>query len=158
MRVKSPLCGNAFYACFRPGNSPGHLDIDGTLTMGAHSILELEIQRDATGQLHWDSVSATSMHLDGALLRLLVADGAAGADWTTLDLLECASDCSFNVAGIELISAPGAGLLQFSGNSLSFALAPVPEPASGLLLAAGLGWLAWRRRAPAKSQSASSGA
>jgi hypothetical protein len=140
-----PHCGNAFYACFRPGNSPGHLDIDGTLQMGANSLLELEVQRDAAGVLHWDSVSATSMNFDGASLRLLVADGAAGADWLNLDLLQCQTDCSFGFGSIEVVGAAGAGLVRFGDGRLWFALAPVPEPASASLLVAGLGLLGWRR-------------
>lgn len=47
--------------------------IGATLQMGADSLLELEIECDAAGVLHWDSVSATSMQFDGAALRLLVA-------------------------------------------------------------------------------------
>lgn len=142
-----PHCGNAFYACFRPGNSPGHMDIDGTLQMGANSLLELEVQRDAAGVLHWDSVSATSMNFDGASLRLLVADGAAGADWLNLDLLQCQTDCSFGFGfgSIEVVGAAGAGFVQFGDGRLWFALAPVPEPASASLLVAGLGLLGWRR-------------
>jgi hypothetical protein len=101
-----PNCGNTFYACFRPGNSPGHMDIDGTLQMGANSILELEIERDAAGVLHWDSVSATSMRFDGAILRVLVADGAADTDWLTLDLLHCTTDCRFGSRRQLRSSAP----------------------------------------------------
>ena len=140
-----PNCGNAYYACFRPGNSPGHMQIDGLLEMGANSLLELEIARDAAGVLHWDSVSATAMRFDGASLRLLVADGAAGSDWLNLDLLQCAGDCSFGFGSIEVLGSPDAGYLQFSDGRLSFALAPVPDPGSAALLLAGLGLLGWRR-------------
>ncbi len=152
-----PNCGNAFYACYRPGNSPGHMQIDGLLEMGANSLLELEIERDAAGVLHWDSVSATSMQFDGASLRLLVAAGAAGTDWLNLDLLHCATDCSFGFSSIEVVGAPGASYFQFGDGRLSFALAPVPEPGSAALLLAGLGLLGWRRFS-GKRQSRSSGA
>lgn len=143
-----PNCGNAFYACFRPGNSPGHMQIDGLLEMGANSLLELEIERDADGVLHWDSVSATSMRLDGASLRVLVGDGVAATDWLSLDLdmLQCSgTDCSFGFASIDVVGAPADSFFQFTGGRLALALAPVPEPGSAALLLAGLGWLGWRR-------------
>jgi hypothetical protein len=146
-----PNCGNAFYACFRPGNSPGHLQIDGLLEMGTNSILELEIERDAAGVLHWDSVSATAMRFDGANLRLLVGESVATTDWLPLDLdmLQCtggnSADCSFNFSSIDLVGAPTDSVFQFDGGRLALTLAPVPEPGSAALLLAGLSLLGWRR-------------
>lgn len=144
-----PNCGNAFYACFRPGNSPGHMDIIGALEMGENSLLELEVERDAAGVLHWDSVSATSMTFNyGSTIRLLVAPGAAESDWVNLDLLRCDAGCDFGGASFEIVGAEGSRFFSDGAGGLSVSLAPavaVPEPGSAALLAAGLGLLGWRR-------------
>ena len=97
------------------------------------------------------------MLFDGASLRLLVADGAAGADWLSLDLLQCSTDCSFNFGSIDVVGAPADSALRFDGGRPSFTLAPVPEPGGAALLLAGLGLLGWRRFG-SRVQSMSSGA
>ena len=143
-RPAPPKCGNSFYACFRPGNSPGAVTIDGELQMGDNSLLELEVQRDAAGALHWDTVHATSMRCDGgSTIRLVVAEGAAGSDWTNLDLLRCNAGCDLGGARFEIVGAADGWIFDGSAGGLSFALAPVPEPGSAALLVAGLGLLGW---------------
>ena len=148
-RQEPPGCGNSFFACLRPGNSPGPVTINGALQMGDNSLLELEVQRDAAGVLHWDTVHATSMRFDGgSTIRLLVAEGAAGSDWIDLDLLRCDAGCCLGGARFEVVGAADGWIFDGSTGGLSFALAPVPEPGSAALLVAGLGLLGrtWLRR------------
>lgn len=147
-----PNCGNAFFACFRPGNSPGHMDIFGDLTMGANSILELEIERDANGVLTWDSVFAESMSFEsGSTIRVLVGAGVPGAAVVDLELLRCgAGGCDFGPAQFVVLGGAG-GEFSVGSEGLHFAVAaaPVPEPGTWAMWAIGLAALTgsqWRRR------------
>ncbi len=121
-------------ACFTPGSSPGTMTINGDLTMGFGTITELEIARDANGELVWDQVIAHSMSfVDGALIRVLIADDAPGASLASLQLLAC-TVCDFSGAEFQVLGGLG-GEVTFGDGGLIFALAPVPEPATwGLML------------------------
>jgi hypothetical protein len=145
-----PNCGNAFYACFRPGNSPGHMDISGGLTMGANSILELEIERDTNGLLAWDSVSADTMSFEfGSSILVRIGAGVPGSALVDLDLLQCGTLCDWGGAQFEVVGGAG-GEFTLGANGLHFALAPVPEPGTWALWMIGAAALAgsrWRRRA-----------
>jgi hypothetical protein len=143
-----PNCGNAFYACFRPGNSPGHMDISGELTMGANSILELEIERDANGALAWDSVFAETMSFEvGSSIRVLIGAGVPGSALIDLDLLQCGTLCDWGSAQFEVVGGAG-GEFTLGANGLHFALAPVPEPGTWALWMIGAAALAGSRWRP----------
>ena len=142
--------------CFKPGNSPGHMDIMGALTLGSGAILELELERAADGSLTWDSVTAASMSFEaGSLVRVLISDAAGGQllSLPQFSFLTCTntSACSFGGATLVVEGAFDApnyhgGELVFSDSGLSFALAPVPEPQSWALMLCGLGLLGWLAR------------
>jgi len=137
-----PNCGNTFFACFRPGNSPGHMEINGDLTMGFNSVLELEVARDAGGQLLWDSVSAQSMSFDGALIRVLIDPTAPGVSPVGLNFLSCAVSCNFAGASFEVMGGLGGEFIFDDVGGLAFSLAPVPEPGTWAMLVGGLAVLA----------------
>jgi PEP-CTERM motif len=137
-RQEPPNCGNTFYACFRPGNSPGHMDISGELTMGDNSILELEIERDASGVLAWDSVFADTMSFEfGSSIVVRIGAGVPGSALVDLDLLQCGTLCNWDGAQFEVVGGAG-GEFTLGANGLSFALAPVPEPGTWALWMIGL--------------------
>jgi hypothetical protein len=128
----SPAPGTV--ACFTPGSSPGTMTINGDLTMGFGTVTELEIARDAHGELVWDQVIAHSMSfVDGALIRVLIAEDAPGANLASLQLLEC-TVCDFSGAEFQVLGGLG-GEVTLGEGGLIFAMAPVPEPATwGLML------------------------
>jgi len=114
-------------------------------------VLELEIGRDASGALHWDTVTAGSMSfLQGSLIRVLIGDTAPGAGIETVGFLNCLTGaCDFSEASFEVRGGQGGSFTFGSDGSLGFALTPVPEPGTYALLLAGLGvvgFVARRRR------------
>ena len=154
-------CTFAAYACLRPGNSPGRLNILGELTMDAFSILELEVERDADGALVWDQLFADVAHFgDGSLIRILLGDDVTDLDEHQLDFIHCDNGCSFAGTRFEVLG--GTGRLQFGETGLFFTLpagddgsgggggggggGTVPEPAGAAWLALGAAALATRRR------------
>ncbi len=135
-------------ACFTPGNSPGAMTVGGVLTLGAGSVLELEITRDALGDLTFDRVSATGMHFaEGSLIRV-VLDPSVGTVTGPLDLLTC-TDAGAGCSFLGAVSVVG-GTAGFEFLPAGFAISDVtavPEPSDFLLMLAGLSVLApWLRR------------
>lgn len=154
-RVNRPLD----IACFTPGASPGHIDISGNLTLGEGAVLELEIERDAAGVLHWDTVTAGSISfLQGAVIRVLVGDTAPGAGIENLQFLNCLNGpCDVSAASLDVRGGQGSFFVAVDG-SLGFALAPVPEPAAWALMLGGMAALGWRaRRRPVQHSAGGQG-
>ena len=148
--------GNAFVgggsdtALFKPGHSPGSMTITGELRMGNRGVLELEIERDNNGVLHWDTVTAGTMVFEqGSLIRVLIAPTAAGSNILGLNPLVCSvGSCNFSQASVAVVGGSISGLM-FSPSGLIFGIAPVPEPTTYVMLLAGLltiGTIACRRR------------
>ena len=152
--------GGVGVAVFQPGHSPGHMDITGALTFGRGGVLELDVQRDFDGMLHWDTVSAASIDFEpGSVIDVLIFDNAPDLALPSLSLnfLTCtqAASCNFGRARLEVFGADFSPFQNahfvVGANGLSFALAPVPEPEAWALLLAGLGLLSLVRRHGGKS-------
>jgi hypothetical protein len=123
--------------CFTPGNSPGSMTIDGLLTLGSNAVMELEITRDTSGALAFDTVTAAGMRFEaGSFVRLLL-DPSVGFLGSPLALLtctdptlECTFDANFSVVG-------GTADFEFQPGGLAVLnVTAVPEPSTvGLMLA-----------------------
>lgn len=147
--------------CFNPGNSPGHMAMTGGLVLGSGAILQLELERAADGSLAWDTVTAAAMTFEaGSLVRVLISDFAGGSllSLPQIQFLTCTSPglCQLGAATLEVsgvFDAPNypGGALALSGDGLSFALAPVPEPETWVLLLGGLGVVGWLARRAKRS-------
>lgn len=88
---------DAAHAEFNPGNSPGHMTIDGRLTLVNGSQMNLEVERDANGQLHFDSVSAQDFMLDGSIV-FHIADSLTGDELANVELLSLLPGCDATVS------------------------------------------------------------
>ena len=148
--------GGVGVATFTPGHSPGHMDISGALTFGRGGVLQLDVERGLDGVLHWDTVSAASISFEpGSVISVVITDDASDQALPSLSLnfLTCTrkASCNFAPASFEVLgSSPGSpfenAVLEIGANGLSFALAPVPEPATWVFMLAGLGLVVWVRR------------
>ncbi|MFY9511200.1 MAG: PEP-CTERM sorting domain-containing protein [Rubrivivax sp.] len=135
-----PHCNVLGVACFRPGASPGTMTIDGTLTMLEGAVLELEVERDASGQLVWDRVLAQSISFEaGSVIQLLLGAGV-GSIGQDLELLHCSRGCSFAGASLEIVG--GDVSLRFDKGGL--VVVAVPEPGTWLMMVIGLAAFAGR--------------
>ncbi len=142
--------GGPTTASFEPGHSPGHFTVDGAITLGDKSELELQVEREADGALAWDRVSGSSISfLDGSTVRFIIGSGVADSNLQTLSFLDCGSGCSFSSKVNWVIDgAPGA-TVAFGSNGLSLSIAAVqavPEPAIWALSLAGLALVAGQSR------------
>ena len=167
------LSGNVInYGTFNPGNSPGTMVIDGSYTAGLGGKLVLEVGLDSAGQFITDQVIFTpgsQVNLDNMVvefkflgaadptqfsaqtgrfdvdtfLKQQVSDGQGGVTLQALD------DAVFSEVTFTAV-ADSFAISNFNYNAstdaLSFAAAPVPEPGTWALLAAGLLSLGWLRR------------
>ena len=149
------------YGLLNTGNSPGQLDVDGNLTLAAGSIFEVEIAGTEPEQFDFLNVTGN-----------VIVEGVFDLNISFLDFIPDESDV------FSFLSVDGSGLLDFSenanvnffgigqasgfqfvaDNSGGFGInvndvAPIPLPASGLLLLGGIGALGALRRKRARSAS-----
>ena len=167
------IVGNVVnHGVFNPGNSPGTMIIDGGYTAGADGKLILEVGLDANGNFITDQViftPGTQVNLAGmdvefkflgaanpvafnavagrfdidTFLKQQVSDGSGGVTLQALDdsllattTFTAAAD-GFQINNFSFTVAGGAG---------NFTAAPVPEPGTWAMMAAGLLSLSVLRR------------
>jgi hypothetical protein len=153
-----------------PGISAGRIDITGDLTMGANSLLAIEIGGTAQGTQYDFLTEAGSAALTlGGTLRLSFIDNAqdtilSANTFTILTSNQALAGTFLNVAnGMRLATDGGFGYFQvnygpgspFPPNSVVLShFGPVPEPGTVVLLAGGALLLLRRTRSAARPTNA----
>ena len=130
-----------FLGTFAPGNSPAVVNVDGNLTLGVNSTLEVQLYGTALGEFDQTNVSG-DVTLGGGDLLVTLGDGFLPQNGDVFEFLTYSSITgSFVYDGFT--AANGVTLeLRSTPNALQ--LVAVPEPAT--LAAAGVGGLLLLRR------------
>lgn len=141
-----PGCTEAGFACFRPGRSPGHFEVDGTLTVASGGIVELEVGLNALGELAWDTIRAPRIVFEpGSAIEIVLGAGIGNLSGQPLRFLECTEDCSFGDVQVSVLG--GTGTVEFdSAGLLLLDAQPIPEPETWAMLLLGLVGVLVRRR------------
>ena len=136
-----------------PGNSPGLITFDASLTLGGGSTTRMEIGEPATRGATFDAVDVGTLLTYGGDLVLDITGAYPSAQWDLFDF----ADYGGNLSSVSLTGSYAASLTlggttwtgivgdqQWSFEQTTGVLAVVPEPASMALL--GVGGLAMLKR------------
>lgn len=137
-------CAADLGTVFSPGNSPGTFTIHGGFTLLQSGELVLEVEKQNDGSVAFDRVIADATWLDGRV-RFEVGAGVTDADLRGLSFLASAEPVEFGNHFNWVVTGHAGAAISFDGDGLridTLGTAPVPEPASGGLLLAGLVFLA----------------
>jgi hypothetical protein len=129
-----------------PGNSPGLLTIDGDYTQQSDSVLVIELQGLSRGDEYDALIITGQATLDGVLEVRLLDDFTPGYD-DVFDILDWATLAGGSEFESFILPALADGLdWDTSELYTDGTLAVIPEPATLVLIAAGLPALLKRRR------------
>jgi hypothetical protein len=116
----------------QPGDSPGALTIDGTLTQNAAGILEMEIAGASAGT-EYDQLAVTGSATFNGTLNVLLTNGFVPQENQVFTLFT-APNAALNFSTINLPVLPNGMQWNSSSFLATGSLATTPEPSSLMLL------------------------
>jgi hypothetical protein len=145
-----------------PGNSPGTLTVDGTYTQEAGSFFNIQLGGVQPGQ--FDQLDVNGAVFLSGTLDIALWGGFVPGNGNTFDILNWtgARTGSFDAIAYPTLSAGYSFLPLWAANNLTLEVqyqgnggSPSPEPATCLLIGAGLlaGSYHWRRRRQIRSRN-----
>lgn len=141
------------FGAIAPGNSPGILDVAGTLALDADSLLIIELAgHGGIAGVDHDQLRVQGVaELGGATLRIEFADGFTPQHGDVFEILTAGGITgAFDSVLTGPITAGLSYQVRYNGDSVSLGMVAqsTPEPNSAVLLLAGLGLLTARSRRP----------
>jgi len=127
-----------------PGNSPGHLTIDGDLEMADTGVLRIEVN----GVDDHDLLTVTGDALLGGQLEIVRLEGYAPTLGDSFIVMTFRGRTGTTFDDVSFVGfAPGVRFdLTYRDQDILLGVAAIPEPGTWAMLLAGTGLLAWRAR------------
>lgn len=129
---------------FSPGNSPGQITLMDSLTMADGSFLLIELGGTEGGL--YDQIDVQGFFTAGGTLNLMLIDGFVPLEGASFQVFNGISP-GFDAGGFAFTTNLGGGL-QWDTSALASSgiVSVIPEPGTAVLVALGVGALAFRRK------------